>query len=100
MRLFLPESRTREERKTTTMSQRKAVLNQTWSQAAPPPAMDHTVRSDRRGASNALAKAVSLHLDGKPDEALSELYAALDRGEKEAEIYSALGHIHFQLEQF
>ncbi len=82
------------------MSQRKIAASQTWSRPAAAPAMNYAVRSERRGASNALAKAVSLHLDGKADEALSELYAAIDRGEKEAEIYSALGHIHFQLEQF
>jgi tetratricopeptide (TPR) repeat protein len=58
------------------------------------------LRSERRGSSHALAKAVSLHLDGKPSEALAELYAAIDRGERDAEVYSALGHIHFQLGQF
>jgi len=82
------------------MSQRKAALNQDWAATAAPPPAFPSLRSERRGASHALAKAVSLHLDGKPAEALEELYAAIERGDKDAEVYSALGHIHFQLEQF
>jgi tetratricopeptide (TPR) repeat protein len=76
------------------------MANQTWTPTPAPPVSGPGLRSERRGASHALAKAVSLHLDGKPAEALAELYAAIDRGDKDAEVYSALGHIHFQLSQF
>ena len=83
------------------MSQRKAVVSQDWNQAAAPAGADSpVVRSERRSASHALARAVSLHLEGKPAEALTELYAAVNRGEKDGEIYSSLGHIHFQMGQF
>ena len=82
------------------MCQRKATITQPWTQPPEPSVKEFQVRSERRGASHAMARAVSLHLDGKPAEALNELYAALDRGEKDGEIYSSLGHIHFQLGQY
>ena len=82
------------------MSQRNAMANEFQPQG--PAAMGSTgdPKAERRGASRALARAVSLHLDGKPQDALNELYSAVDSGEKDAEIYSALGHIHFQLDEF
>src|SRR2546423_7638225 len=46
------------------------------------------------------ARAVSLHLDGRGDEALVELERALRGGEKRAEIYSAIGYIHYERKQF
>ncbi|MSV36187.1 MAG: tetratricopeptide repeat protein [Bryobacterales bacterium] len=50
--------------------------------------------------SPALARAVSLHLEGKHMDALKELNSALENGQESAEIYSAKGHLHFELEQF
>jgi tetratricopeptide (TPR) repeat protein len=50
--------------------------------------------------SPALARAVSLHLEGKHKDALKELNTALENGEESAEIYSAKGHLQFELEQF
>ena len=47
-----------------------------------------------------LARAVSLHLDGKPEEALKELQRAIAKGERTAEVCSAMGHIQFELGQF
>jgi len=55
---------------------------------------------NRPGASPALARAVSLHLEGKRKEALRELNAAMEGGEESAEIYAAKGHIQFELEQY
>jgi thioredoxin-like negative regulator of GroEL len=49
---------------------------------------------------HALARAVSLHLEGKPKEALRELEAAFERGEESTQLYSARGHLQFELEQF
>ena len=52
------------------------------------------------GSSSALAKAVSLHLEGKRKEALQELKGAIAGGNESAEVYSAIGHIQFELEQY
>src|SRR5438132_4520363 len=50
--------------------------------------------------SQLFARAVSLHLDGRGDEPLVELDRALRDGEKRAEIYSAIGYIHYERKQF
>src|SRR5262249_48909152 len=50
--------------------------------------------------SQLFARAVSLHIDGRGDEALVELERALRGGEKRAEIYSAIGYIHYERKQF
>ena len=52
------------------------------------------------GAGNALAKAVSLHLEGKRNEALQELKGAAAHAGETAEFASAMGHIQFELEQY
>ena len=52
------------------------------------------------GSASALAKAVSLHLEGKRKEALQELKGAVAGGGDSAEFYSAMGHIQFELEQY
>ncbi len=46
----------------------------------------------------ALAKAVTLHLEGKLKEALRELTSAIERGEACPEIHSARGYLQFELE--
>src|SRR5881394_3547876 len=51
-------------------------------------------------ASEALWKAIALHLEGKTDLALKELTAAIAGGDSPAELYSALGHIQFELKKF
>ena len=53
-----------------------------------------------KGHPATLAKAVSLHLAGKREEALKELQRAVAAGESSAEIYVAMGHIQFELGQF
>ena len=50
--------------------------------------------------SSSLARAVSLHLEGKRKEALRELNSAIENGEQGADIYAAKGHIQFELEQY
>src|SRR5216110_3108537 len=47
-----------------------------------------------------LARAVSLHLEGKRKEALRELNGAIENGHESAEVYAAKGHILFELEQY
>ena len=49
---------------------------------------------------NALARAVSLHLEGKRAEALQELKGAASHAGETAEFASAMGHIQFELEQY
>ena len=49
---------------------------------------------------SALAKAVSLHLEGKRQEALQELKGAMSHAGETAEFCSAMGHIQFELEQY
>ena len=44
--------------------------------------------------------AVSLHLEGKRKEALKDLGDAIDSGLQDAELYSARGHVQFELEMF
>src|SRR5690606_13967858 len=45
-------------------------------------------------------KAVSLHLEGNLEQALEELNAAIENGEKGAEVYAAQGHVLFELGRF
>ena len=47
-----------------------------------------------------LARAVTLHLAGKREEALKQLERAVDSGETSPELYRAMGHIQFELEAF
>src|SRR5689334_5332337 len=48
----------------------------------------------------ALARAVSLHLDGQLTAALKELREAIDGGNRQAPLYSAMGHILCELHEF
>src|SRR5579864_3136448 len=57
-------------------------------------------QTDEKGASPALARSVSLHLEGKQKEALRELNTAIERGDETQEIYTAKGHIQFEMEQY
>ena len=50
--------------------------------------------------SPALARSVSLHLEGKRKEALRELNSAIESGEESPEVFAAKGHIQFELEQY
>ncbi len=50
--------------------------------------------------SPALARSVSLHLEGKRKDALRELNTAIENGEETPEVLAAKGHIQFELEQF
>ncbi len=61
--------------------------------------VDRIVESDV-SPSAILARAVALHLDGKQREALAELSRAVDSGTANADIYSARGHIQFELERY
>ena len=51
-------------------------------------------------ASNSVAKAVGLHLEGKRQEAHDELKRATDAGEETPEVFSARGHLEYELERY
>src|SRR5579863_7288482 len=57
-------------------------------------------RANGKAVSPALARSVSLHLEGKRKEALKELNSAIESGEETAEVFAAKGHIQFELEQY
>jgi hypothetical protein len=52
-------------------------------------------RTNGKAVSPALARAVSLHLEGKRKDALKELNTAIENGEETAEILAAKGHLQF-----
>src|SRR5215470_11818226 len=58
------------------------------------------LRTNGTAVSPALARSVSLHLEGKRKEALRELNIAIENGEDSAEVFAAKGHIQFELEQY
>ena len=62
--------------------------------------VEFSPRTESPKASRYIARAVSLHLDGKAEEALRELQRAVAKGEKSAEVYSAMGQVQFELGQF
>jgi len=55
---------------------------------------------DKASRSRSLATAVSLHLEGKAEEALRELRKAVERGESKPAMYSAMGHILYELQRY
>src|SRR3984893_4652776 len=61
---------------------------------------DSALKTTGKAVSPALAKSVSLHLEGKRKEALRELNTAIENGEDTPEVFAAKGHIQFELEQF
>src|SRR5437763_12734617 len=52
------------------------------------------------GPQSHLARAVTLHLAGRREEALKQLQRAIAANEASAEIYRAMGHIQFELGSF
>src|ERR1700682_506383 len=48
----------------------------------------------------ALARAVSLHLEGKLEAALSELNGAIKSGKRDALLFTATAHIQYELHEF
>src|SRR5947207_10860265 len=55
---------------------------------------------NQKRASKTLSKAVSLHLEGKLESAARLLSKALDDGEHDAGLYSALGHIQCEMHDY
>jgi tetratricopeptide (TPR) repeat protein len=57
-------------------------------------------KPDKTEPRTTLARAVVLHLDGKPEDALDTLTLAVEGGDQQPELFSALGHIQFDLGKY
>src|SRR5579872_6187595 len=62
----------------------------------PPGVTSITDPKHQKRVSRTLSKAVSLHLEGKLDSAAKLLSRAIETGEQDPGLYSALGHIHYE----
>ena len=56
-------------------------------------------RQEKR-VSKSLSKAVSLHLEGKLDDAMYELRRTIDSGERHPALFSALGHVQYEVQDY
>src|SRR2546422_7384076 len=75
--------------------------NVTTAEAEKPALVDdRRSGSNGHGASEHFATAVALHMQGKPEEALSYLDKARKGGENLAEIYSAMAQIYLERKQY
>jgi tetratricopeptide (TPR) repeat protein len=59
----------------------------------------HPVKSSAK-AGELYARAVSLHMEGKIEEALDQIEKALAAGEKAPEVYAAAGYLKYERHQF
>src|SRR5579872_3916352 len=58
------------------------------------------VKSTKKTGNRTLSKAVSLHLEGKLESAAKLLNKAIESGENEPPLYSALGHIQYEMRDY
>ena len=73
---------------------------ETGSQSMPPGVTSINELRQQKRVSRTLSKAVSLHLEGKLESAARLLTKALESGEREAGLFSALGHIHYEMRNY
>ena len=66
----------------------------------PPGVTPITELKQQKKVSRTLSKAVSLHLEGKLDTAAHLLSKAVEDGEREPGLFSALGHIQYEMRDF
>jgi len=66
----------------------------------PPGVTPITELKHQKRVSRTLSKAVSLHLEGKLESASHLLGKAIDDGEKEPGLFSALGHIQYEMRDY
>src|SRR5215831_4733399 len=69
-------------------------------QPMPPGVTPITELKQQKRVSRTLSKAVSLHLEGKLDTAAHLLSKAVEDGEREPGLFSALGHIQYEMRDF
>src|SRR5438045_634760 len=70
------------------------------SVSMPPGVTPITDLKNQKRASKTLSKAVSLHLEGKLESAVRLLTKALEDGEHNAGLYTALGHIQCEMHDY
>src|SRR5579863_1730432 len=58
--------------------------------------VEDPTKKKRPASSTALGRAVALASEGKINEAVKELEQAIERGEDPAEVYTGLGHLRFE----
>src|SRR3954467_4405800 len=68
--------------------------------AMPPGVTPITELKQQKRVSRTLSKAVSMHLEGKLESAAHLLGKAIEDGEKEPGLFSALGHIQYEMRDF
>src|SRR5436305_7056473 len=68
--------------------------------AMPPGVTPITDLKNQKRANKTLSKAVSLHLEGKLEPAARLLTKAVEDGEREPSLYSALGHIQYEMRDY
>src|SRR6266567_7448045 len=66
----------------------------------PPGVTPITKLKQQKKVNRTLAKAVSLHLEGKLETAARLLNKAIESGEKEPGLFTALGHIQYEMRDF
>ena len=66
----------------------------------PPGVTPITELKNQKRVSRTLSKAVSLHLEGKLESAARLLSKAIERGEREPGLFSALGHIQYEMRDY
>src|SRR4029453_17110926 len=66
----------------------------------PPGVTPITELKNQKRVSRTLSKAVSLHLEGKLESAAHLLRKAIEDGEREPGLFSALGHIQYETRDF
>src|SRR5215472_16046258 len=70
------------------------------AQMLPPGVTPITDLKHQKRVSRTLSKAVSLHLEGKLESAAKMLSRAIESGEREPSLYSALAHIQYEMRDF
>ena len=73
---------------------------ETGAPTMPPGVTSITELRQQKRASRTLSKAVSLHLEGKLESAARLLSKAIEAGEHELGLYSALGHIQYEMRDY
>ena len=66
----------------------------------PPGVMNIADLKQQKRASRTLSKAVSLHLEGKLEGAARLIVKAIEAGEQDPGLYSALGHIYYEMRDY
>src|SRR5579872_5032789 len=76
------------------------LTTETGNMPAMPPVTSIDEVKNQKRPNRTLSKAVSLHLEGKLESAAKLLTKAIESGERDPALYSALGHIHYELRDY